>query len=73
LLTSDAYRRGRNEELIARVLKGRRDQYVVATKDLTAQGGHGKPAVLSCRSMVRLSERVGSRISRFGMAWSHSR
>jgi aryl-alcohol dehydrogenase-like predicted oxidoreductase len=30
--TSDAYGKGRNEELIARVLKGRRDQYVVATK-----------------------------------------
>ena len=30
--TSDAYGKGRNEELIARVLKGRRDRYVVATK-----------------------------------------
>jgi aryl-alcohol dehydrogenase-like predicted oxidoreductase len=30
--TSDAYGRGRNEELIARVLKGRRDHYVIATK-----------------------------------------
>ena len=30
--TSDAYGKGRNEELIARVLKGRRDRYVVASK-----------------------------------------
>src|SRR5579863_7613054 len=30
--SSDAYGQGRNEELIARVLKGRRRDYVVATK-----------------------------------------
>ncbi len=30
--SSDAYGRGRNEELIARVLAGRRERYVVATK-----------------------------------------
>ena len=30
--SSDAYGQGRNEELIARVLKGRRDKYVIATK-----------------------------------------
>ncbi|HUN49094.1 MAG TPA: aldo/keto reductase, partial [Stellaceae bacterium] len=30
--TSDAYGKGKNEELVARALQGRRDRYVVATK-----------------------------------------
>ena len=62
--SSDAYGRGRNEELIARVLKGRRDRYVVATKfgnmgrnpDGSA-AGDGRPEYLrlACeRSLARL-------------------
>ena len=59
--TSDAYGRGRNEELIARVLKGRRDRYVVATKfgnmgrnpDGSA-AGEGRPEYLrrACESSL---------------------
>ena len=30
--TSDAYGQGKNEELIARAIKGHRDDYVIATK-----------------------------------------
>jgi aryl-alcohol dehydrogenase-like predicted oxidoreductase len=66
--TSDAYGQGRNEELIARVLKGRRDKYVVATKfgnmgrnpDGSA-AGEGKPEYvrLACeRSLARLQTDV---------------
>jgi aryl-alcohol dehydrogenase-like predicted oxidoreductase len=62
--TSDAYGQGRNEELIARVLKGRRTKYVVASKfgnigrnpDGSA-AGEGKPEYvrLACeRSLARL-------------------
>ena len=62
--SSDAYGQGRNEELIARVLKRRRDNYVVATKfgnmGRNADGsaaGEGKPEYvrLACeRSLARL-------------------
>jgi aryl-alcohol dehydrogenase-like predicted oxidoreductase len=63
--TSDAYGRGRNEELIARALKGRRDKYVVASKfgnmgrnpDGSA-AGDGRPEYvrLACeRSLTRLA------------------
>jgi aryl-alcohol dehydrogenase-like predicted oxidoreductase len=66
--SSDAYGHGRNEELIARVLKGRRDKYVVATKfgnmgrnpDGSA-AGDGRPEYLrlACeRSLVRLDTDV---------------
>jgi aryl-alcohol dehydrogenase-like predicted oxidoreductase len=66
--SSDAYGQGRNEELIARVLRGRRDKYVVATKfgnmgrnpDGSA-AGEGKPEYvrLACeRSLVRLQTDV---------------
>jgi len=66
--SSDAYGQGRNEELIARVLKGRRDKYVVATKfgnmgrnpDGSA-AGDGRPEYLrlACeRSLVRLDTDV---------------
>jgi aryl-alcohol dehydrogenase-like predicted oxidoreductase len=66
--SSDAYGRGRNEELIARVLKGRRDKYVVASKfgnmgrnpDGSA-AGEGKPEYvrLACeRSLARLGTDV---------------
>ncbi len=62
--TSDAYGQGRNEELIARVLKGRRDRYVVASKfgnmgrnpDGSA-AGEGRPEYVrfACeRSLARL-------------------
>ncbi len=66
--SADAYGRGRNEELIARVLKGRRDKYVVATKfgnmgrnpDGSA-AGEGAPEYLraACeRSLARLGTDV---------------
>jgi aryl-alcohol dehydrogenase-like predicted oxidoreductase len=62
--TSDAYGRGKNEELIARALKDRRDKYVVATKfgnmgrnpDGSA-AGEGRPEYLrnACdKSLLRL-------------------
>ncbi len=66
--SSDAYGQGRNEELIARVLKGRRDKYVIATKfgnmgrnpDGSA-AGEGRPEYvrLACeRSLARLGTEV---------------
>jgi aryl-alcohol dehydrogenase-like predicted oxidoreductase len=66
--TSDAYGQGRNEELIARALKGRREKYVVATKfgnmgrnpDGSA-AGEGRPEYLraACeRSLARLDTDV---------------
>ena len=66
--TSDAYGQGRNEELIARVLKGRRSKFVVATKfgnigrnpDGSA-AGEGRPEYLraACeRSLARLDTDV---------------
>ncbi|MGH7032088.1 MAG: aldo/keto reductase [Stellaceae bacterium] len=66
--SSDAYGRGRNEELIARALKGRRDKYVIATKfgnmgrnpDGSA-AGDGRPEYvrLACeRSLARLDTEV---------------
>ena len=66
--SSDAYGQGRNEELIARVLKGRRDKYVIASKfgnmgrnpDGSA-AGEGRPEYvrLACeRSLARLGTEV---------------
>jgi aryl-alcohol dehydrogenase-like predicted oxidoreductase len=66
--SSDAYGQGHNEELIARVLKGRRGKYVIATKfgnmgrnpDGSA-AGEGKPEYvrLACeRSLARLETEV---------------
>jgi aryl-alcohol dehydrogenase-like predicted oxidoreductase len=66
--SSDAYGQGRNEELIARVLKGRRHRYVVATKfgnmgrnpDGSA-AGEGRPdyvGAASERSLARLQTDV---------------
>jgi aryl-alcohol dehydrogenase-like predicted oxidoreductase len=66
--SSDAYGQGRNEELIARVLKGRRAKYVVATKfgnmgrnpDGSA-AGEGRPEYLrrACeKSLARLGTDV---------------
>lgn len=43
--TSDAYGNGRNEELVARALRGRRDAYVVGTKFGNLRRPDGTPAV----------------------------
>ncbi len=43
--TSDAYGKGKNEELVARALKGRRDRYVVASKFGNLRMPDGSPAV----------------------------
>ena len=43
--TSDAYGKGKNEELVARALQGRRDRYVVATKFGNLRQPDGSPAV----------------------------
>jgi aryl-alcohol dehydrogenase-like predicted oxidoreductase len=41
--TSDAYGQGRNEELIARAIRGRRHQYVIATKFGNLRNPDGSP------------------------------
>jgi aryl-alcohol dehydrogenase-like predicted oxidoreductase len=41
--SSDAYGRGRNEELIARVLRGHREEYVIATKFGNLRAADGSP------------------------------
>ena len=66
--SSDAYGQGRNEELIARVLKGRRDKFVVATKfgnmgrnpdGSAASEGRPEYLRLACeRSLARLETDV---------------
>src|SRR5271167_4606540 len=66
--SSDAYGQGRNEELIARVLKGRRGKYVIASKfgnmGLNPDGsaaGEGRPEYvrLACeRSLARLGTEI---------------
>ena len=43
--TSDAYGAGRNEELVARALRGRREKYVVATKFGNLRRPDGTPTV----------------------------
>lgn len=43
--TSDAYGKGKNEELVARALMGRRDRYVVASKFGNLRAPDGSPAV----------------------------
>jgi aryl-alcohol dehydrogenase-like predicted oxidoreductase len=43
--TSDAYGKGKNEELVARALRGRRDRYVVASKFGNLRAPDGSPAV----------------------------
>jgi len=43
--TSDAYGAGKNEDLIGRAIKGRRDDYVIATKFGNIRDSEGKPAV----------------------------
>ena len=64
--SSDAYGRGRNEELIARAVRGHRNEYVIATKfgNLRAAGGptsDGRPEyVKACceRSLRRLESDI---------------
>src|SRR3989338_7629731 len=43
--TSDAYGHGKNEELVARAIKGRRQRYVIATKFGNLRLPDGTPAV----------------------------
>jgi aryl-alcohol dehydrogenase-like predicted oxidoreductase len=43
--TSDAYGKGKNEELVAKALRGRRDRYVVATKFGNLRLSDGTPTV----------------------------
>ncbi|HKX18506.1 MAG TPA: aldo/keto reductase [bacterium] len=47
--TSDAYGAGRNEELVGRALRGRRDGIILATKFGNLRGPDGKPAGVSGR------------------------
>src|SRR4051812_4930479 len=51
LVTSDAYGNGVNEELVGRAIRGRRSQYLVATKfgnlALAGRGGNGGAPQLS--------------------------
>ena len=42
---SDAYGQGKNEDLVGRGIKGRRDDYIVATKFGNIRDADGKPAV----------------------------
>ncbi|MDB5075518.1 MAG: Pyridoxine 4-dehydrogenase [Chloroflexi bacterium] len=60
--TSDAYGRGRNEELVGRAIAGRRDQVVLATKfgilrtdDPSYRGVSGKPdyVKMACEASLR--------------------
>jgi aryl-alcohol dehydrogenase-like predicted oxidoreductase len=43
--TSDLYGAGKNEELIARAIKGRRPDYIIATKFGNTRDGDGNPTV----------------------------
>jgi len=43
--TSDAYGAGKNEELVGRAIKGRRDDFIIATKFGNIRDADGKPAV----------------------------
>ena len=47
--TSDAYGAGRNEELVGRALRGRREGVILATKFGNLRGPDGKPAGVSGR------------------------
>ena len=42
--TSDSYGGGKNEELVGRAIKGRREDYLIATKFGNIQGADGKPS-----------------------------
>ena len=41
--SSDAYGKGKNEEILAQAIKGNRDDYVIATKFGNVRGADGKP------------------------------
>ena len=65
--SSDAYGQGRNEELIARVVEGHRDEYVIASKFGNLRAADGSPTsdgrpeyVRACceRSLKRLETDV---------------
>jgi aryl-alcohol dehydrogenase-like predicted oxidoreductase len=64
--TSDAYGAGKNEELVGRAIKGRRDKVVLASKfgniqTPTSQGVNGRPeyVIEACeKSLKRLNESV---------------
>jgi hypothetical protein len=65
--SSDAYGRGRNEELIARAVRGHRDEYVIASKFGNLRAADGSPTsdgrpeyVKGCceRSLTRLESDV---------------
>ena len=43
--SSDLYGAGKNEALLARAIKGKRDQYIIATKFGNVRGPDGKPSV----------------------------
>ncbi len=43
--SSDLYGAGKNEELLARAIKGKRDRYIIATKFGNVRGPDGKPAI----------------------------
>lgn len=43
--SSDLYGAGKNEELLGRAVKGRRERYIVATKFGNVRGPDGKPAI----------------------------
>ena len=51
--TSDAYGAGRNEELIAEAIGGRRDDYVIASKFGNLRGPNGEPAADNRAEYVR--------------------
>jgi aryl-alcohol dehydrogenase-like predicted oxidoreductase len=69
IVTSDAYGKGANEELVGRAIKGRRDEVFLATKfgnlalgganELGLSGGHPKWVIKACEnSLKRLGEEV---------------
>ena len=43
--SSDLYGAGKNEELLGRAVKGRRERYIIATKFGNVRGPDGKPAI----------------------------
>ena len=43
--SSDLYGAGKNEELLGRAIKGKRDSYIIATKFGNVRGPDGKPAI----------------------------
>jgi aryl-alcohol dehydrogenase-like predicted oxidoreductase len=64
--TSDAYGVGKNEELVARAIKGRRDKVVLATKFGNIRDPQGRPAVDGRPEYVR--EACEASLKRLGVA-----